>query len=382
MYGGRRSTFPLAVLAANLGQVSETFVRRHIEELLPARTAVVARRVVPDAAWIPSVPTLFLTGRRARWERILGRVPTPEVALRRQRRRMARFLRRHRVEVVMIEYLDKWFPFLETLFAADVRVFAHAHGYDASVLLEDPAWRAKFKEYNRASGVITVSEDSKRRLVAIGLDEERISVVPCGIDVPEWDTRPAVRGGPIRFAALGRLVPCKGILQSIAAFAAVHREMPATVLDIVGDGPLREASAHAVHELRLAESVRLHGPLPHDAAIKILSQADVFVQHGRRDERGAIEGRGLSIMEAMARGIPVVATRHGGIPESVRDGADGILVNEGDVEAMSAAMRRLAVDPDLREAMGASARARAKAEFSADVERAKLLSVLGLDTLA
>src|SRR4029079_1004788 len=94
------------------------------------------------------------------------------------------FLRDQGVQVIMGEYLSWSLPWLDVAQSIGIPFFAHAHGFDVSMNLREAKWRSEYKRFNRSAGVITVSEISKVRLVELGLDERRIHVIPCGVDVP------------------------------------------------------------------------------------------------------------------------------------------------------------------------------------------------------
>lgn len=183
-------------------------------------------------------------------------------------------------------------------------------------------------------------------------------VVPLGIDPdpPMHDpVAPEVRhvlgSGPIA-VAVARLVPDKGIDVLLRAAAAV----PGLGVLVVGDGPQRAALEAMAGALGVPSL--FVGAVPPDVVPSYLAAADIVVSPSYS------EGLGLVAIEGMAVGRPVVATTVGGQVESVVDGATGFLVAPGDVEAMSAALRRLAGDPELRSTFGHEGRRRAVARYS------------------
>jgi glycosyltransferase involved in cell wall biosynthesis len=151
---------------------------------------------------------------------------------------------------------------------------------------------------------------------------------------------------------VGRLVPAKGqhiLLQSFAYL--ISRNYPVH-LTFVGDGPDRPGLERFVAENRLDANVTFLGALNHDQTREQLMQADIFAL------ASFAEGVPVALMEAMAMGIPTVSTCIAGIPELIRNEVDGLLVAPSSVEALSAALERLFLHPDLRKQMSASARAR------------------------
>jgi glycosyltransferase involved in cell wall biosynthesis len=161
---------------------------------------------------------------------------------------------------------------------------------------------------------------------------------------------------------VGRLQAPKDPLTLIRALAELGRPGEAV---IAGDGPDRPAVEREVRRLGLESAVRLAGE--RDDVAELLAEADLFVLSTRS------EGLPLSILEAMAAGLPVVASDVGGVPELVVDRETGFLVPPGDPHALAAAIERLLDDPDLRGRFGAAGRARVSTHFDlASAQRAHL----------
>ncbi|MBI5154288.1 glycosyltransferase family 4 protein [Candidatus Poribacteria bacterium] len=368
---------PLAVIIPRVGGLSETFLRRHAMDLLPGRTVVYSGGVWEPCRWKPENLALF------------GELPAPWLRRKMsgigvgphwQERALAEDLRRRGVQAVIGEYLDYSHRWLGACAQAGVRYFPHAHGYDVSVNLRDAEWRRKYLDLSSATGVVTMSEHSKGLLVELGLEANRIHVVPYGVDVPGSPCTPA-RAGRLRCIAVGRMVPKKSPLDLLRSFRKAHEALGGDLeLDIVGDGPLLDDAKSFVREAGLVANVRLHGGQPSPFVQNLLRSANVFLQHSRVDPgSGDTEGLPVAIIEAMALGLPVVSTRHAGIPEEVAEGESGFLVDEGDWAGMAEAIVRLGEDESLRRRIGLAAHARALERFSWRRERDTLLEVLGLN---
>jgi glycosyltransferase involved in cell wall biosynthesis len=191
-------------------------------------------------------------------------------------------------------------------------------------------------------------------------------LIPNGIPVHNFTPDPAIRSSvrqslqcepsSVVFIHIGRFFYQKNHELLVNAFAQIQSQLHASVeLWLVGDGELRETVQHQVRAMGIESRVRFLGvrsDIP-----DLLRAADVFVFPSRW------EGNPLSVMEAMAAGLPVVATAVGGVPELVEDGASGILVPNEDLHGLVAAMQRMAQNPDLREQMGHAARCRAVERF-------------------
>jgi colanic acid/amylovoran biosynthesis glycosyltransferase len=375
----------LAVYVPEIGGTSETFIRRHIQDILPGQTAVFARRQVADLCshGPTAAPVLLLEhARRSSVTRYLSaierRIRGTGSAIAHERRSVLRFLRDYRVQVVLGEYLDQSVPWLDVAHKAGARFFAHAHGYDVSSRLRDARWRRRYLRLAEAEGIITVSQVSRGRLVDLGLPPARIHVIPCGVDVPDRLERTASHSR-LNCLAVGRMTSKKAPLLTLDAFRQALAVVPGLRLDFVGTGKLMPFVERFVAESGLGESVTLHGSLPNVEVQTLMNRADIFLQHSVVDpETGDEEGLPVAILEAMAHGLPVVSTLHAGIPEAVVDGVTGLLVSEGDAEGMAERIVALARDPGGARQMGASGWARAKEKYSWERERSDLLRLFEL----
>jgi glycosyltransferase involved in cell wall biosynthesis len=191
----------------------------------------------------------------------------------------------------------------------------------------------------------------------------RLHVVPNGVDPERF--RPAAPHGRAGLAAvwLGVMNPVKRLDVLLRALA----ETPDVSLRLVGAGPTRGPVSRTVRELGLSARVTMCGFV--DDPAPVFAGADVFVLPS------AAEAFPLALLQAMASGLPVIASRVGGIPELVRDGVDGLLVPADDPAALAGALRTMAGDRQARAEMGRRARERVVAQFSLDTCVARLLHV-------
>src|SRR5262249_29879937 len=143
---------------------------------------------------------------------------------------------------------------------------------------------------------------------------------------------------------------------TLTAFSQVHRRYPDAQLRMVGEGPLLEACKGLVVQLGITGAVTFLGAQPHAVVQAEMRAARCFVQHSVEAPSGDCEGTPLGILEAGASGLPVVGTRHAGIPDVVIEGETGLLVNEYDVAGMAEAMTKLLEEPLLAGRMGQAAR--------------------------
>jgi glycosyltransferase involved in cell wall biosynthesis len=364
----------LAVFMMQLRSVSETFIRRHVEGLAPGRTVAIARlQGLPEPATSPAFIAenyqLRLTFRLA------GRV-----GANRESMLMAateRFLRLHGVNVALGEYMDQFVDFVPMLDRMSIPYVVQAHGIDVSSSLRTPGMADRYQAYRSARAILTRCEFHRRRLIELGLPADLIHLNPGGVDVPDVPPARCAEAAK-RFLAIGRMVPQKAPIILLEAFrrAAVHDH--GLELDYVGGGPLLPAVSQFVRACGMENRVRLHGLASEAVKNRLLEECGVFVQHSALDpETGAEESLPASIQEAMAQGLAVVSTHHAGIPEAVRDGQTGLLVDEGDAEAMSAAFLEI---PAKAAAFGRAGYAIAAQAYTWDHERARLQKWLGLNS--
>ena len=167
------------------------------------------------------------------------------------------------------------------------------------------------------------------------------------------------RGGACRRAGSSK----KGIETTLRAFAEFARTFPEAMLTLAGEGPLLARIGELAEELGIASRVHVPGFLSQPALAALLDGAHLFLHPSELGADGNQEGVPNSMLEAMAAGLPPLATRHGGIPEAVEHGVSGLLVEERDAAALADEMLALAHAPERYEAMSAAAAARVAAQF-------------------
>jgi colanic acid/amylovoran biosynthesis glycosyltransferase len=202
------------------------------------------------------------------------------------------------------------------------------------------------------------SEFFGKSLLALGCPPEKVRVQHSGIDVAAFPFRGVSRLDPARLKLLsvGRLVEKKGFSTALAAVAALASRYPGLEYTIVGAGPLRGRLLHEARILGIEERVSLPGPLTQEAIRDRLAQSSVMISASVTAPNGDQDGPVNVLKEAMAVGLPVVATAHGGIPELVQDGVTGLLVPEGDAKALADGVEKLIRDPALLQLLATNAR--------------------------
>jgi colanic acid/amylovoran biosynthesis glycosyltransferase len=194
---------------------------------------------------------------------------------------------------------------------------------------------------------------------------EKLRVVHCGVEPELFEVKKHVGNGH-RLLFVGRLVAAKGLPILLEAVAQVED----AILEIAGDGPDRKRLEEKVRSLGISHRVMFLGYQSQAQVRARLKQTDVFVLSS------FAEGIPVVLMEAMAAGVPVVATRIAGIPELVRDEENGLLISPGDSDAASAAIRRLLQDASLRNHIATAGRKVIEREFNIRTESRWLVTIL------
>lgn len=366
----------LAVFVNQLMAVSETFIHKHLSHIAPGKTVAVARLKGQGTAM--PCPALLLD----QWQlglgvRLASRLGRNSRAMMEQA--VERFLRQHKVDAVLGEYLDQFVEFVPLLDRLGIPYVAQAHGIDVSASLLLPGMAQSYGAYQSARAVLTRCELHRQRLISLGLAPARVHVNPGGVDVPNVPpVRPQAAGK--RFLAIGRMAPQKAPIMLLEAFRLAAQRDADITLDYIGTGPLFPAVGDFVRVCGLAGRVRLHGVVSDGEKLRLLHECGTFVQHSVTEVyEGNEEGLPAAIQEAMAYGQAVVSTRHSGIIDAVVEGETGQLVDEGDVAAMASAMLEV---PAMAAQMGAAGHARACALYTWQGERARLRSHLFTDAAA
>ncbi|MDT5124614.1 MAG: phosphatidyl-myo-inositol dimannoside synthase [Mycobacterium sp.] len=289
-------------------------------------------------------------------------VPEPSVAL-----RMRRLIADRDVDTV-------WFGAAAPLalltplarHAGASRVIASTHGHEVGWSML-PLARTALRRIGNDTDVVTfVSHYTRDRFasafgpraalehLAPGVDTDRFE--PNSVARAELRARYRVGERPV-ILCLSRLVPRKGQDMLIRALPAIRQRIDGAALVIVGGGPYRTTLHRLAHEFGVAEHVVFTDGVPGEELPAHHAMADVFAMPCRTRGAGLdVEGLGIVYLEASASGVPVVAGRSGGAPESVIDGETGLVVDGWDVGAIAAAVGDLLADPDRAAHMGAAGR--------------------------
>src|SRR6266404_5741515 len=206
--------------------------------------------------------------------------------------------------------------------------------------------------------VLARSKSLAERLLTLGCPPERLRINRTGVPLHEFPfvRRDPPQNGRWRFMQACRLIPKKGVATSLCAFAIFQKEFPNAELIIAGKGPLQSHLEELAEELGIVRKVHFRGFLSQRELLDLYSSSHCFLHPSETPPDQNQEGIPNSILEAMSTGLPILATRHGGIPEAVEDGQSGVLVQEEDYLGLARSMKEIANNPSVLYQMGMSAR--------------------------
>lgn len=343
----------VAIATSSFGSPTETFVRRHAEQLFAGRTAIVSFDPIQGP---PPDRPIHIYSRPGLAERTLGAV-TGRLGLSSVRARdkaLIDFVNDCGVKCVLCE-----FGYVATKIATPVArsgmpVYCYFRGADASKRLRNRSYVAALRRvFPDLSGILAVSQFLLDQLADAGLEHPRSIVVPSGTDVA------AITPGQTEEAhivSVGRLVPKKDYLTTLEAFAMLAPSHPQLRWTIVGEGPMKPLIRDRAAKLGVANRITFGGRLDHGEVLALMRSATVYTQAFRVAPDGDTEGMPNVIQEAMAGGRAIVTTRHAGVPEHIRHGETGLLSDERDVSAFAQNLEKVLTSPDLRDRLGAAAR--------------------------
>jgi len=232
-----------------------------------------------------------------------------------------------------------------------------------------------------AAAVITISQYNHRLIVAECGESYRhkVAVIHCGVDTQKLrpgaeDARTSWRDGPLNVTCIGTLHEVKGQTHLIEACHILHQRGLDVHCHLIGGGPDRKALFARASQHGLADRISFHGWRTRAEVVELLRRADVAAAPSVPSRDGRREGIPVALMEAMACGVPVVASDLSGIPELVRHGQSGLLIPPGDTAALADAIQRLHTDRALRRRLARGARETVCRDFDLSKNAASLTS--------
>ena len=293
------------------------------------------------------------------------------------------------IDKVVVNYATYAVKKLALIEKLNADVFIHCHGWDVAFdgCQDDPPhsplhtsdYPKQLVEISKKFRFIANSNYTREKLISIGVNENRISLKYFGVE--KIGSVTIKENKKVHILYLGRLIDCKGADIILKAFNVMRDNGFPAKLTIAGDGPLRVTCELLRQESKYMKDINIIGEVSRDKATELFSNSDIFTAHNRL---GPITKReeafGVSFIEAMSAGLPVVAGYSGGVPEIVLDGETGYLVDQNDIESHAKKLAELVSNPALRRKMGEAGRLRVAEHFNQEQEKNMFRRILGLST--
>lgn len=288
------------------------------------------------------------------------------------------YLLKNQIQVVYANYSITAFPLMEMCQRNQIPLVVHFHGWTAyrTSLLDQ--YKREYEElFKMAAAVIYVSHDMGKQLLNLGAPENKLHYVPYGIS-PDLFSYQSHSANPPVFLSAGRFCDTKNPHLTILAFSKVLQDIPdARLVMAGGDETLLSACFTLCKALKIEHAVWFKGVLKHEQVAEEMKNAYAFVQHSATTVMNEKEGTPNAIMEAMASGLPVVATRHAGIPDVITYGETGLLCSEYDIDTMAKLMIQVWNDKELAAHMGKKASEYIHKNYTRKMYLDKVATVIG-----
>jgi glycosyltransferase involved in cell wall biosynthesis len=311
---------------------------------------------------------------RALWLRDLRRDPTPN-----RIRRFGQALVLAAELPADVTHLHAHFlhtPASVARYAALLRGLPWSGSAHAKDIWTTPEWE-KREKLASCEWLVTCTAANRDHLAALA-PPGRVELVYHGVDLARFSRQPSSRDGdPVVILSVARLIEKKGIDVLLEALARISPALRWKFVQ-VGDGPLKGSLDHQARTLGLSEKITWRGALTQDELLVEYRNADLFALASRIARDGDRDGLPNVLLEAQSQGLACVATRVSAIPELVRDGHTGLLVEENDPDALARALEALISSPARRQALGAAGQARVMQTFGLDANVEPLARKFGL----
>ncbi|MEY2498374.1 MAG: hypothetical protein QOD12_1930 [Verrucomicrobiota bacterium] len=313
---------------------------------------------------IELIPTPHTNPFRHGWLKFVKR--RPPIVYRGEYQMLSKLLERRGADLMHIYFGHTGvhlLPFIERWHKPCVVSF---HGADVAQKKDIRDYGPKLRNlFEAVPLVLARSKSLAERLLTLGCPPERLRINRTGVPLHEFPfvRRDPPQEGRWRFMQACRLIPKKGVATSLCAFAIFQKEFPNAELVIAGKGPLQSHLEELAEELGVSAKVHFRGFLSQSELLELYATSHFFLHPSETPPDQNQEGIPNSILEAMATGLAVLATRHGGIPEAVEEGRSGFLVEERDFEALATVMKNIVRSPLAFREMGALASESVAANF-------------------
>jgi colanic acid/amylovoran biosynthesis glycosyltransferase len=279
---------------------------------------------------------------------------------------LIRMLRRRPADLMHVYFGHTGVHLLPFIKEWDKPCVVSFHGMDIQPRPQQPGFDEQMQELLQTVPLVMARSHSLLSgLERLGCPKEKLRLNRTGIPLDQFpfQQRPMPVDGSWRFVQACRLIAKKGLATAIRAFGKLRAKFPKATFQIAGEGPMKAELEALITELGLSGAVELRGFLAQKELADLYAHSHLFLHPSEMPPDQNQEGVPNSMLEAMATGLPVLATTHGGIPEAVTHERTGLLVPERDEEALFRAMCELTADPDRLYILGQAASRAVREEF-------------------
>ena len=336
-------------------------IYRQVKALRGVRTFVVTKEVQNPERFpfrdIEVIPKRRMNLLRHGWLKFVKR--RPPIVYRGEYQTLDSLLERHSADLMHIYFGHTGVHLLPFIQQWDKPCVVSFHGADVALKQDIRDYPTKLRcLFDAVPLVFARSQSLADRLVQLGCPAEKLRINRTGVPLNEFSFvhRQAPQDGKWRIIQACRLIPKKGVATSLRAFAIFKKDNPEAEFYIAGKGPLQPELEMLAAGLGVFRDVHFVGFLSQSKLMELYASSHLFLHPSETPPDQNQEGVPNSILEAMAPGLPVAATKHGGIPEAIDHGRTGWLVPEEDHVALASAMQKIARSPDVLTEMGLRAR--------------------------
>lgn len=354
-------------------------IYRQVKSLRGVDTFVVTKEI-QNAQRFPFPNTEIIPKRRSNllvhgWLKFVER--RPPIVYRGEYQTLDSLLTRHGADLMHIYFGHTGVHLLPFIQQWDKPCVVSFHGADVAHKEDIKDYPAKLRLlFDAVPLLFARSQSLADRLIQLGCPPEKLRINRTGIPLKEFSfvDRQPPPNGKWRIVQACRLIPKKGVATSLRAFAIFKKDNPQAEFFIAGKGPLQRELEMLAAGLGIFKDVHFVGFLSQPNLLELYASAHLFLHPSEMSPNQDQEGVPNSLLEAMATGLPVAATRHGGIPEAVEHGRTGLLVPEEDHVALANAMQEITHPPEVFREMGLRARAAVADRFEQEAQIERLES--------